>query len=110
VVRNFDIASHAHPDGPHTWTIVVSGELDAAATSALASTFEQLRRQRAAVVTLDLAAVEFIDSSGVGGLVAASDRMTVDGGRLDLGAMSFPVRRTLRTAGLLDRFRAYPSA
>ena len=89
-------------DGPERVRSVVSGELDLAVAEMLGSRLRQLRKA-GCDVRLDLAELDFIDSSGLRGLIVALDESRSDGWRLDIDPeVSEAVRRTVEIAGLFS--------
>ena len=80
-------------------TLVLTGELDMAYTDALSDAVGPLLDEPGAV-TIDLAGLSFIDSSGLLGLLRVADR--VRDGNLVLRAPSDPVRRVLDLVELAD--------
>jgi anti-sigma B factor antagonist len=82
------------------WTVLgVSGELDAATGPALRQAIvDQLGSQMALVI--DLSAVPFLDSSGLGILVAALKRVREVDGRLKLVIASDDIRKLMRITSL----------
>lgn len=75
-------------------------DLDAASMDELRPVLESLAR-RAEDVELDLAAVRFIDSSGVGGIVFLYKRLRAAGYNLWLTGVGNQPRRLLEYVGLL---------
>jgi anti-anti-sigma factor len=82
-------------------TLVVHGELDIATTPELQRLLEGLRRRRHAVV-LDLAAVTFIDSTGLSALIDARAESARNGWEFSVRRPSAAVRRVVELAGLED--------
>ncbi len=84
------------PDG--NVRVQVHGEVDLAAEASLVEQVNALAEsERAAVILLDLSAVEFLDSSGIRALLRIQREQ---GDRVRLVAVSRPVRRVLDIAGL----------
>ncbi len=84
--------------------VEIAGDMDAAAMTGLKATFETLGGAADDVV-LDLAKVEFMDSSGVGGIVFLYKRLRVAGRTLRLtGAHGQPLQLLthLRLSDLVD--------
>ena len=79
--------------------LVLTGELDMAYTDALSDAVGPLLDEPGDV-TIDLAGLSFIDSSGLLGLLRVADR--VRDGNLVLRAPSDPVRRVLDLVELAD--------
>ena len=80
-----------------TATLAVTGDVDIVSAPSLR---EQLLRIDARNVVVDLAGVTFIDSSGLGVLVAALKRAREAGGELTLRSPSRPTRKVLDITGL----------
>jgi anti-sigma B factor antagonist len=77
----------------------LSGDVDLAASPALRKTLMELMFERREVV-IDLAAVTYMDSSGVAGLVEAYQMARKNGSRFVLAQPSDPVKRVLQLARL----------
>ncbi|HEX9504734.1 MAG TPA: STAS domain-containing protein [Acidimicrobiia bacterium] len=78
--------------------VIATGEIDMATAPELRAGLAETTGD----VIIDLAAVEFLDSSGIGVLVAAGNRLAAAGGSLALRAPRPPVRRVLEIVGLVD--------
>jgi anti-sigma B factor antagonist len=82
-------------------TIVrLDGELDSMNVSDLNTAFAGLLNDRNRLFVLDLAGLEFIDSAGLGGLVALWERTIERGSFLALGQVSPRVQDVLQITGL----------
>lgn len=79
--------------------MALSGEVDLSHSPVLRKALMELMFERRDVV-VDLAAVGYIDSSGVAGLVEAYQMARKNGTRFTLAAISEPVRRVLQLARL----------
>jgi anti-anti-sigma factor len=77
---------------------MAAGELDLAVKEALREALAPLT----GVVTLDLGAVTFLDSSSIGVLVSTNSRLAADGGALRLRNPQDMPRRSLEVVGLKD--------
>ena len=87
-------------DDPEGVRLVLSGELDLAVAGMLGDRLRMLRREGHAV-RLDLAGLEFIDSSGLRELIKALSEARSDGWQLDVDPhLTDPVRRAVELAGL----------
>jgi anti-sigma B factor antagonist len=82
--------------------VAVAGEVDLATVGELRSTLDWVMAPPRAEVVVDLAAVEFIDASGLGALVGAAAAAARAGVRFRLQAPSPPVERVLELAGIND--------
>jgi anti-anti-sigma factor len=83
-------------DQDGTTVVGVSGEVDLASSPDLTACLDQVD----GVVVVDLSAVTFLDSSGMGALVAARKRLQADGGDLTVRAPRDNVRGALEATGL----------
>ncbi|MEU0555901.1 STAS domain-containing protein [Dactylosporangium maewongense] len=88
--------------------IVARGDLDYGATDRFRQCVERSLRPPPGTLHLDLRLVTFIDSSGIGALVAAHRQAEQAGSRLVLENPSAVLLRTLRTAGLISLFGLPP--
>jgi anti-sigma B factor antagonist len=88
--------------------ITIAGELDIAATPEL-STVLLIAGAPGSLVVLDLAGVEFIDSSALGTLLKAGNEIESAGKRLRVVCAGGPVRRLLEMTNLTGRFALFPS-
>lgn len=89
--------------GDGTELLIVGGELDVETAPELQRALAEAAARKASVV-LDLANLEFIDSSGIGVLVRAELQATRDGRRLLLRNIPPQAARILSIAGLASRF------
>ena len=85
-------------DGVPGPVVTATGELDMAVKDQLREVLSSLT----GVVTVDLAAVTFIDSSTIGVFVGAHKRLSADGGALRLRSPQGLPRRALEVVGLKD--------
>ena len=88
----------------------VVGELDVATAPELREAVVGLVRQDVSEVVIDLAALEFIDSSGLSVLVGAHKRLRERGGELRLRAVPSQAANVLRVTGLADILATEPAA
>lgn len=84
-------------------TLVLAGEIDAHTAPDLAARLDELV-DGAGDVTVDMAAVDFIDSSGLRVLIDAHNRTLEGERRLVLRAPSAAVSRLVEIAGLAGHF------
>ncbi|MGC9669167.1 STAS domain-containing protein [Planosporangium sp. 12N6] len=89
--------------------LTLTGELDIASAPALEERVGQLIDTGHVRVIVDLAALTFCDSTGIGTLVRANNDCLSRGGYLRLAAPNRNVARVLSVVGLLDTFPAYHS-
>jgi anti-sigma B factor antagonist len=89
-----------------TSTVVsVAGDIDIQTAPALRERLAAVAEAR--VVVVDLSAVGFLDSSGVGALVGAADAMRADGGSLRLACPPPRVQKVFRISRLAEVIPIY---
>ena len=91
-----------HRPDAATWLVTVSGELDLATAPRLEAIFEALEPAPSDRVVVDLAAVTFLDSSGIRALVRAKRRLDDLRAALVVDGASPSARQVLEIAGVLD--------
>jgi anti-sigma B factor antagonist len=84
--------------------VKVAGELEFGTAPTLREALLGLSQEGADPVVVDLAEVQFIDSSGVSLLVQAKQRIESQGGRFVLRRPAHRVKRVLEVAGLSEMF------
>jgi anti-anti-sigma factor len=89
--------------------IAITGELDIAATPELSTVMLMASRSPGSLVVLDLAEVEFIDSSALGTLLKAGGEIESAGKRLCIVCADGPVRKLLEMTNLTNRFQLCPT-
>jgi anti-sigma B factor antagonist len=85
-------------------TFAVRGEIDLASVPRLVAELRRAEAAEAKLVVIDLADVEFIDSSGLQALLKARERLSRHGLRLSLSRPSAQVRQLLELTGTLGLF------
>jgi anti-sigma B factor antagonist len=93
---------------PHA-LVMIAGELDTSNVSQLYQHLAELAREGICHVALNLAELEFIDSTGISAFVAAHKRTIERGGELILFSPRPPVRRTFEVAGVEAFLNIRPS-
>jgi len=88
--------------------VAVEGELDLFTAPFLRDEVRDAIKQDGPTLVLDLAALSFMDSSGLSVLIEAWRLATSEGGSVTLAAPQPPVARILRTTGLDRRIKVYP--
>jgi anti-anti-sigma factor len=97
---DFQLRTHRHDAAVE---VVATGELDMAAAFKLESGVDPLLEDDAVdSVQLDLSEVGFVDSAGLGALLALRERAQDRGIPLQIARASGPVRRLLELTGLGD--------
>ena len=81
-------------------TIYACGELDLASLSILDQALREAEKTDVTRIILDLRELEFIDSTGLGILVAAARRSDADSDRLRVSHVSGAVARLMRLTGV----------
>jgi len=100
-------ALEAGPRAPGAAVLVLRGELDVAAASALR---EQLAAAPERGLVLDLAGTTFVDSSVLQELLRAREDLRARGARLVLAGAGRPVRRLLELTGTNELFEQVDDA
>lgn len=97
LIPGFRIEQRAEPDG--AVRVCVAGELDLAVAPALSLQLERLKGTLK-VVRLDLSAVTFMDSMGLGTVLGAALDARRDGWELEIcGPLTRPVHRVIEISG-----------
>ena len=95
------------PDGP---AYSIAGDLDISATNALTDRLLAFGADHGHTVRLDMAGVEFLDSSGLRCLTKVFGELASFGGELRVVDPSPAVVRVLRLVGVEDMFGIAPDA
>lgn len=96
-------------DGEGRTVLAVSGEVDLATMPALTEALAQAHRDGAAGIVVDLAAVDFMDSSGVRVLVEAAHRAEQAGVPLSVRGARGWVARVLEITGVGEFLNMTPA-
>lgn len=80
--------------------LVLSGELDVYTATQFRERVVDLIHDARLHLVIDLAAVHFVDSTGLGALVGELNRVVQGGGSMVLRGPTPPVRRTIEMVGL----------
>ncbi|MFL6076291.1 MAG: STAS domain-containing protein [Mycobacteriales bacterium] len=93
--------------------VVATGEVDMLTaptlSEALGTAADQVAGADAGLVVLDCAGVSFLDSTGLGAIAGAHQKITDNGGKLRLAALRPHVTRVLQITGLAEHWELYPS-
>ena len=89
--------------------IVVEGELDLYSAEELLRTVEQVAERDASALVVDLSRTTFIDSTGLGVLVAGTKLMRKRGDDLHLAGATAATTAALSSAGLESYFSVSPT-
>ncbi|MER7001916.1 STAS domain-containing protein [Dactylosporangium sp. NPDC000555] len=100
------VRTHRSGDGPGgTIVVEVLGPLEAATVGALRSVvLDAVETYRPRVLTVDLRRVPFMDSIGIGTLVAIDNKAREVGGTMEVSSPSPFVHRLLQITGLTELF------
>jgi anti-sigma B factor antagonist len=93
-------------DASRTWRLDLHGDIDLATAPALSDRLGDLAHDQAVLVIVNLADVEFLDSSGLRALVYGARAIEDAGGRLLVEGASGAVARVLELTNLLERLSA----
>ena len=83
--------------------VALAGEIDIATIGEVRALLDQAIALGAPRVTLDLAAVGFLDAGGIGVFVSAAERLRAIGGEFSVRAASAPAFRLFEATGLTQR-------
>ena len=97
--RAFSVLTEPHGDA---LVVRASGEVDVASARSLEREIRSALDINAEAVLLDLRDVSFIDSTGLGVLLATAS--SANGNRLRITRLSAPVQRAIEVSGLADAF------
>ena len=87
----------------------VKGRVDSNTAPELDSALANLLDSDRNKIILNLEAVEYLSSAGLRALVRALKDAQASGGDLRLASVSQPIEVILRTVGMLQMFKMYPS-
>jgi anti-sigma B factor antagonist len=87
----------------------VKGRVDSNTAPELDSALANLLNSDRNKIILNLEAVEYLSSAGLRALVRALKDAQATGGDLRLASVSQPIEVILRTVGMLQMFKMYPS-
>lgn len=87
----------------------MAGEIDLHSASQVRTNIDTRLSQGQTQIAVDLAGVEFIDSSGLAALISGRKKAAETSGSLVLVAPTEPVKRALSVTGLDKVFKVYGS-
>ncbi len=90
--------------------VLLTGDLDIASYEQALERVQEAERGRPAVLVIDLAALEFVDSTGVRLVLDADQRARAQGRRVAVRLGAGQARRVFHTLGLLDVLDVLPDA
>lgn len=89
--------------------LVIDGEVDIQTAPDLDTAIAELLQTGCAELVIDLDSVTFLDSSGLGVLIAANKRLLAANGSLKLVCTREMILKVFRITRLVDVFRIYDS-
>ena len=89
--------------------VSVAGEIDVYTAPSLRERLAELDAQGISDIVVDMSAVEFLDSTGLGVLVGGLKRARLRGGSLRLVSDQEKILKILRITGLIRVFDIYPT-
>lgn len=89
--------------------LVLTGEIDVSTAPRLRDELNRLIHEPSGRVILDLSAVTFLDSTGLGVLVGRLKQMRIGGGELDLVVTSDRLLKNFAITGLDKVFHLFPT-
>ena len=98
MLHHFDIDVNTRPDG--VAVLKVDGELDLASAPQFRQAVGELMGEGRRRVVVDLSGSDFVDSSGIGAILWADNRLKALGGRLTTTGCTPHVVRVLELSGL----------
>jgi len=87
----------------------VKGRVDSNTTPELENALENLLKSENNQIVLNLGAVDYLSSAGLRALVKALKDAQQSGGNLHLAAVSEPIVIVLRTVGMMQMFKMFPT-
>ena len=105
-MSRFEMTSEQSELGTHAVRLVARGELDMYVGPVIVDRVSELAEQGVKLVILDLAGVSFLDSSGLRGIIKATDVLANHDGRLLIEGATGATQRVLEITGMLERYRS----
>lgn len=98
------------PASDHRVVVAAAGPLDLATAPQLAEALAKAQQGDASQIVVDLSAVDFLDSTGIGVLVRAARNASSNGATLYLEGARGAVAQVLKLAGVDSYLRPPPKA
>ena len=102
----FEVVSEPSDLGTHAVRLVARGELDLYVEPVIVDRVTELAERGVKLVILDLSGVSFLDSTGLRGIIRASNVLAAHDGRLLIEGATGAAQRVLEITGMLERYRA----
>jgi anti-sigma B factor antagonist len=109
ISRNGILGTEIQVGAPQYAHVTLAGELDTSNVAQLYEELADLTREGVRHITIDLAGLEFVDSTGLSALIAAHKRVASQGGELILDSPSRDIRRQFQMTGVDTFFNIRPS-
>ncbi len=87
----------------------VKGRIDSETAPELDNALSKLLRSNRNKIVLNLQRVDFLSSAGLRAMVKALKDAQSSGGDVRLASVSEPIETVLRTVGMMQMFKMYPS-
>ena len=87
----------------------LAGEIDLNVSPRIASTFSEMIRKKPSRLVVDLSRVTYIDSSGLGTLVASHTSARAQGASMKISNLGSKFQEILQVTKLVTVFEVYPS-
>ena len=94
---------------PQHAVVTLAGELDTSNVGQLYEELAELSREDVRHITIDVAELEFVDSTGLSAIIAAHKRAEASGGELLVLAPSHDLRRLFEITGIDNYLNIRPS-
>jgi anti-sigma B factor antagonist len=88
----------------------VKGRIDSDTAPEFDNALTQLLKEDRNKIILNLQGVEFLSSAGLRAMVKALKKAQKSGGDLRLASVSNPIEVILRTVGMMQMFKMYPTS
>jgi anti-sigma B factor antagonist len=108
-VDGLEVEHEAHQTDTATaraYRVIARGEIDVATAPILSLQFDALLAQGAVLLVLDASNVDFVDSSGLRCIIAATQQIEAAGGRFLIEGMSPAMERILDVTGVIEQYRS----
>jgi anti-sigma B factor antagonist len=100
VSRNRILETEIRKAEAHHALVVLAGELDTSTVGQLYEELAELTREGVRHIAINLAELEFMDSTGLSAIIAAHKRAEAQGGELILFSPSHDMRRLFEVTGI----------
>jgi anti-sigma B factor antagonist len=109
ISRNGILETEIRKAEPQHALVMLAGELDTSNVAQLYEELADLTREGVRHIAINLAELEFVDSTGLSALIAAHKRAEASGGELILLSPNRDIRRLFVVTGIDTYFHVQPS-